>query len=679
MRTLRAHALSVLLLFFCVACGTCANESPNAEYPTQRTLCYDGEGGKCFCDTDNRVECEFTDNFGKVSYITSHTSDSFEMNCEGDPKNISALLEHAPRRKGSSMGNEIALQMTNCMEIPQRLIKPNATYDLNISFNKPVPRDFFWRIENIASLILNYQVGEDVLQSKIFKNIKNIRLLHFFVLPATTTSRKSSEAHAVPADLFEPLSNLEGLSFQLDGYENMPSRIRLRGLSRSVHLQNLQSLRYFALRGFEMEPLTGDLFSTMPHLEFLWLQGCGLKALPHDLLKAQRNLLVLNLSDNFLEDLPAELLKNTKQLYQLNLRGNRFSNVVNIIRNIRSLSFLHRLDLAANLLYTVRGSQENETLLSSFRNTVELPDEMLKKLAEILPWENKRPPANLTVIDLSRNRISAFNKPWLDVAQLREPFLLNISDNKIKAIHSLHALVVDSNHCRGEIDLIGNPLVCDCSLAWIYNNNQCILSPSNLLCYEPTTTKKAVSIYYADSTALCPYSPVMCPNECVCATVDNYLHINCSHGKIHTLPRLPRPEQVAANGTKLSITHNHLIALPSNTFFGYANVTQLNVSHNGITELLVAQLPAHLSLLDVRENSLTQLRADFVQTYLNDSRALVQLYLSGNPWRCDCSAEPLLHALRAFRKRIPDAGLLMCANLRNVRVLDFDYRHTCGV
>ncbi|XP_049313839.1 protein toll-like [Bactrocera dorsalis] len=92
----------------------------------------------------------------------------------------------------------------------------------------------------------------------------------------------------------------------------------------------------------------------------------------------------------------------------------------------------------------------------------------------------------------------------------------------------------------------------------------------------------------------------------------------------------------------------------------------------------MSQLPTNLTVLDLRNNRLNSLNDEFSRTYLNDSTKLKFLYLSENPWFCNCSTLQLLYTIRTHRTRIPDADQLLCVNQPNDTLLMANVRELCS-
>ncbi|XP_028896812.2 protein toll [Zeugodacus cucurbitae] len=225
--------------------------------------------------------------------------------------------------------------------------------------------------------------------------------------------------------------------------------------------------------------------------------------------------------------------------------------------------------------------------------------------------------------------------------------------------------------------MAGNPVVCDCKLAWIYNSNYRSIF-TDLQCKQ-SSNELLTDVAQLRRDELCAWQPILCPTNCDCYTQSDWLNINCTDRQLHVIEQLLRPEQVDRRSSILDISVNRLTVLPPNTTFGYANVTQLNASYNRITSLSRFQLPANLTVLDIRSNDLKTLTDDLLRAILNDSDNLQFLYLSENAWMCDCAARNLLYTVRAQQRRIPDVKLLNCNNLQNVTLLTANVVDLCNV
>ncbi|XP_039951459.1 protein toll-like [Bactrocera tryoni] len=410
-----------------------------------------------------------------------------------------------------------------------------------------------------------------------------------------------------------------------------------------------------------MKILDENIFAKLTQLSCLNLSRNAIVELPSNLLANQLQLIILDLSNNLLSYLPPELFTRARWLWQLKLNGNRLRVVANLMANLKPLSHLHRLDLSDNQLKTVWSDTElnantSATLLTNFRyDNINMPFAVAKDLNYIIKLQPQKYEGNkliLTAINLSGNRLSVFNMDWVFEGGVKCPFEISLEHNSIKNIYALSNLLNTSADCERKARLTGNPIECDCKLAWIYNGNFRTFF-SDLECNKKST-ELLTDIAQLERNELCAWQPVLCPRKCACHTQSRFLIINCNGGELDVIKQLPRLEQVALTTSILDISSNQFTVLPPNTTFGYANVSQLYASHNKITNLSRSELATNLTVLDLRNNRLKTLSADFLRAFLNESTKLQLLNLSGNPWFCDCAAQQLLYTVRAHRQRIPD-------------------------
>ncbi|XP_050321362.1 protein toll-like [Bactrocera neohumeralis] len=442
--------------------------------------------------------------------------------------------------------------------------------------------------------------------------------------------------------------------------------------------KNFPALRQLDLAGNNIRILDANTFVEVTQLNCLNLSHNEIRELPESLFAYQRELFILDLSHNSLTYLTPHVFDHTPWLWQLKLGGNHLHDTTNLMVNLKPLHYLHRLDVSQNHLQTNWSSETsvNTTprLLTHFRyNMSSALAESLNYITKLQPENYEGSKINSTVINLSGNRLREFSLDWLVPANITCPFEINLEHNLIENIFALQNFSSTTANCAPKIKITGNPIVCDCKLVWIYSENyRSLLNGSQ--CVQ-TSTKLIKDLAQLEHNELCDWGPVLCPIKCNCYTQFEFLHINCK-GAQH-IEQLPRPEQVGLKSTVLDISNNNFIVLPLNTTFGYANVSQLNASHNKITSINLSQLPTNLTVLDLRNNHLKSLSNEFLRAYLNDSIKLKYLYLSKNHWICDCSAQQLVYTIRTHRTRIPDADQLLCANLLNDTLLIDNVSELC--
>ncbi|XP_039951454.1 protein artichoke-like [Bactrocera tryoni] len=383
------------------------------------------------------------------------------------------------------------------------------------------------------------------------------------------------------------------------------------------HFQKLVALRQLDLSGNNMKILDENVFATLTNLNFLNLSHNGIvELLPNQFAKLGQ-LIILDLSYNSLTYLMPKLFEQTPLLWQLKLKGNQLYDTENVIQILKPLNFLHRLDLSDNKLRTIWGSASyanaSATLAANLRYsnmfmTLNLA-EGLNYISTLQPNEYHESKRKVKLINLSRNLLSGFNMDWIFEIGITCPFKINLEQNLIKHIYALSNLLSITNDCQGEIIMTGNHIECDCELTWIYNNNYSRLF-SDLQCNQKST-KQLTDFTQLRRHELCAWQAVQCPRNCVCSTKSELLHINCTGGQLDVIEELPRPEQVLLTTSLLDISNNRFTNLPLSTTFGYANVSQLYAANNQITNISLLELPTNLTVLDLRNNRLKSLCADF--------------------------------------------------------------------
>ncbi|XP_054087554.1 protein toll-like [Zeugodacus cucurbitae] len=608
-----------------------------------------------------QAECNFYENKTHCELYSDTGNHTLNTICEEEPKDLNSLLRQLPEMH--MRNDKTQFSMTNCSRLPDVLSRPNIVYEATLDFRKPIPQSFFARSNDIQTLSLFYQ--DSILPTKLFVTLNEIRFL-------TVCRLLVDEYNAiVSVDTFVGLYNLETLVF----------RTNTKNLMKA-HFCDLRKLKHLDLSLNAMQSIEPQLFSMLTQLSYLSLQQNELHELPPQMLSAQHNLLILDLSDNRLEHLPAGLFRHTPLLWDLRLANNLFSTPTSIIENISGLRYLYNLYLSGNKLTTLQGNDSvaHSTLFSSFSTRV--GREKLLSLQANLSFISEKFPEivydkslNLVKNWLSSNRFTYFDMAWLQEARLGCNFVIGLSYNVIKHINITTAIFNTTKNCGTTILLKNNPLECDCKLTWLANNNY-LKNPFNLQCIVTSFENSAVTQIQRSET--CDWLPALCPAGCICRLDAEALLTNCEGAALTELPHLPRPEPFSRKLSMLSLSDNNFQQLPSNATIGYANVTHLNASHNQLLTLRPTELPAKLVVLDVRHNRLEYLSAEFFSAYLKESETLQQLYLADNPWKCDCSAELLLYAVRTQRKRIADVDKMVCDNRPSVRLLNANFEDFCS-
>lgn len=139
--------------------------------------------------------------------------------------------------------------------------------------------------------------------------------------------------------------------------------------------------------------------------------------------------------------------------------------------------------------------------------------------------------------------------------------------------------------------------------------------------------------------------------------------VNCSNREFYSLPPvLPR------NTTILHITHNKIRNLePLRTNQNYTKVQDMYLDFNQIKTIDMLEGAPWLHrfrVLSLRGNKLTKLTYHMIDNALEKNSFAVEIYLSNNPWRCDCSFTPVFHDLiLKYKTLVKDAFNITCKYL----------------
>lgn len=633
---------------------------------------------KCQCKKE-LINCYLSDLNGAVTLTISWDlgKDKITLNCEGGTENIDLMLSQVTHE---FIYVDTYYELTNCQQLPAMLRRPNITYVGHVTFTTDVtvPEHLFSHTNGLLLLVFNITTSnaEVSLPAQLFHQLTELRELELIVV-------SDAPAITLPVELFQNIETLEILSFYVyhtaTGYYEKPNsqRTSARNLT-SAHFRDCNALKSLLLDANQLGELSPTIFNTLHDLNQLSLSLNELQSLPEDLLVAQHKLVILDLSMNALSALPSRIFAHTPLLWKLQLANNRFHTPTSIIAAVRSLHYLYKLDLEKNALSDIWGTgiYSNRTLLtrSDIREPATLP--AFVKYVRIERGTYNERELNITVISLRRNHITHFSLDWISGADsLACPYELDLSHNNIKNIYAARRPSSTTGKCERTLKLSHNNLHCDCKLAWLYSSD--FLSKDvDWICATPAPLARK-PLKKLQRNQLCAWAPTFCPEGCECGYDTPALVVNCTKARLEGITQLPYAAQFALNSSELYIEHNNFYELPANITLGYAEVTHIYAAHNRLVVLQPTHLPPNLTTLDVRDNQLERLTFDFLRAYLNESATLQALYLSDNPWLCDCESEELLRAVSLQRARIPDVSSLMCANFANVTLLSARFEDIC--
>ncbi|XP_049303806.1 protein toll-like [Bactrocera dorsalis] len=615
--------------------------------------CYSDEKISCDCPGDGYFDCRF---FELNDVYISFESNSQLMDVMCYPyteTNINFLLE---RKFKSILPKTRYLKVVQCNNFKHEIYMNDKVQEIVVKMNHMTKT----KVTLVYNIDLPVEPTEDSGHMHTYIGHIDLQL----IIKSNRNEIREADIISIALDIFSKQNQLETLTLSAQGLRNQ--YLSLQNLTQTF-FKNFTTLRQLDLAGNNMKTLDANIFAELTQLNCLNLSRNEIRELSESLFVYQRQLSILDLSHNLLTHLPPHLFDHTSWLWELKLGGNQLHDTTNLMENLKPLHYLHRLDVSQNQLQNIRSTETSVNITPRYTMRFGLQPENFAGTIS----------SNKSVINLSGNRLREFPLDWIVATNITCPFEINLEHNLIENIFALQNLQYFSStaDCVSEIKMTGNPIVCDCKLAWIYSENYRSLF-NGLQCVQ-TSTKLVKDIAQLRRNEMCAWQPVMCPRKCNCYTQFEFLHIQCNGAQHTSIEQLPRPEQVGLKSSVLDISNNNFIVLPLNTTFGYGNVSQLNASYNKITSISVSQLPTNLTVLDLRNNRIKSLNAEFLRTYLNDSTKLQFLYLSGNPWICDCSTQQLLYTIRTHRTRIPDVDQLLCVNQPNDTFLIANVREMC--
>uniref|UniRef100_A0A672MSD0 Slit homolog 3 protein-like n=1 Tax=Sinocyclocheilus grahami TaxID=75366 RepID=A0A672MSD0_SINGR len=230
--------------------------------------------------------------------------------------------------------------------------------------------------------------------------------------------------------------------------------------------------------------------------------------------------------------------------------------------------------------------------------------------------------------------------------------LLSLYDNRISTIapgafNTLHSL--------STINLLSNPYVCDCHLAWLglWLKKTRVVS-GNPRCQKPAFLKEipiqdvAMPDFSCDGAEenVCLPSAPRCPDSCTCSDAV----VRCSNRGLRSLPK-----GIPKDTTELDLSNNSISLLAPLTFNNLTQLATLILSYNQIRCVPVHAFDGLRSLrLTLHGNDLSTIP----EGAFSHLTSLSHLALGANPLYCDCELRWLSQWVKAGFK---EPGIARCA------------------
>ncbi|XP_018495828.1 insulin-like growth factor-binding protein complex acid labile subunit [Galendromus occidentalis] len=274
-----------------------------------------------------------------------------------------------------------------------------------------VERDAFEGLESLTHLTLKRNSISE-LPSNVFTPLHNLKVLDL----------SQNKISTIGAGSFHGLTSLERLVLRSNSLRHVPS-------DSFVYLPNLRSLD---LGSNVLSMVDEAAFDHLKHLEELSMDQCALSVVHLEAFSGVAGLKKLYLQNNNLLVFP-RAIASLSELDELNIGGNLIPKIsVNDLRHLKKLKKLH-LTRSENLERieedVFRHTPELEELWMEFNMQLEhLPASLLNHLRQ------------LRKVSLRGNKLKYIHPALLPIEQLES------------------------------FDVSGNPLVCNCSLSWLWQH-----------------------------------------------------------------------------------------------------------------------------------------------------------------------------------------------------------------
>lgn len=148
---------------------------------------------------------------------------------------------------------------------------------------------------------------------------------------------------------------------------------------------------------------------------------------------------------------------------------------------------------------------------------------------------------------------------------------------------------------------------------------------------------------------------VHCPPACHCVYENQKirLELNCPTIEYEVMFR---PEHRSA---ALHLSKKNLTKVPEAGIYNYSSAHELYLADNELDDLVISRLPENLTVLDIRNNSFKFLRAEVIE-FVEQRKGSLLVYLSGNPWDCDCHPPDFMKLLERVPNMIGDLDDVKC-------------------
>lgn len=330
--------------------------------------------------------------------------------------------------------------------------------DLKNNLIENIAVDTFVNLTSLTSLVLSHNF------------IKNVNFSLNSLVSLNVLSLDFNEIYSVEKHLVANSANLVDLHLNNNKFFRVPSFI-----------ENFKLLKFLDLgENFIKNLLDLENFPNLKYLYGLRLTENQIEGLERNHLVHLKNLQIVNLSKNRIRHIDRETFAANDFLQAIRLDGNAIKNIDFMFENLTQLVFLNISENSLEV-FDYENFPKNLQFLDISKNQINViksPNEISQNLKTLnLNYNHLTEisafvlPRNLEDLYLQRNLIEKISpytflkKPFLKTVDLKHNKITHLSEN------SLRISSTKSDEKLPEFRLAGNPLVCDCHLKWMWQDN----------------------------------------------------------------------------------------------------------------------------------------------------------------------------------------------------------------
>ncbi|XP_026465274.1 toll-like receptor 7 [Ctenocephalides felis] len=513
---------------------------------------------------------------------------------------------------------------------------------LDLSYNRLANIGDFWQISKLRrlqQLHLQHNNITDVSSESLI-GLTSLRILNLSFnklesLPNLLlfNSREIREIHLQNNLLFELPKGLFHRLEQLLVLDLSSNQLSSHHIDENI-FTGLIRLIVLNLSNNALTRIDSKTFKDLFFLQILDLKNNSIGYVDENAFLPLYNLHTLNLAENRLHQIDNNLFNGLFVLSKLTLNNNLINSIdINAFKNC---SDLKQLDLSSNQITRIPKAIQDLQMLKS----LDLGENLIENV-ENDSFKNLNQLTGLRLID---NRIGNLSKPMFQ--NLPNLQVLNLAENKIQQIdrdtfdgnQNLEAIRLDKNFLM-DVDGIFSSLL---NLLWLN------LSENNLIWFDYAFVPfnlKWLDIHNNYIEVLGNYYKIQ--DKLKLKTLD------ASHNILTEISNLNIPDSVEL----LFINNNFIRKIHADSFYDKKYLTRIDLYANEIKQMDLNSL----KLPKVLENS--------------GGKTNTEIYLSGNPFRCDCSMDFLLNINNISNNdlithrypKIMDSENIVCNVENNVR------------